>query len=131
MAAERRPKTAASTYSEQRLKRHVFALQLMDRHRRNITLRKSVLAHSENGLICSLCDCAYNILRGNVKVSPKQKRVLTKYRDHLRKLVDKRIPVKRKRAILQTGSGGFLTALLAPLASTVLLPLLKQVIGGN
>lgn len=114
-----------------RVKRHVLALQLLSRTKKNVALRKAVIAHADADLVCSLCDCAYNILIGNVKISAKQKKVLAKYKNHLRKLANKKVPVKQKRAILQTGSGAFLTALLAPLASTVLLPLLRQTFGGK
>ncbi len=110
------------------MKRHILALQLLRRYKGNTNLRKAVITHADADLICSLADCAYNILRGNVKLTPNNRKVLTKFRNNLRKLASKKVPIKRKRAVLQTGSGAFLTALLAPLASTFL-PLLRQAFG--
>lgn len=67
------------------------------------------------------------LLKGNVRLSKRQKLTLRRYRQHLRKLSNRKTSVTKKRKILQTG-GGFLTALLAPLAATVLLPVLRKLV---
>ena len=59
---------------------------------------------------------------------------LNKYRTKLRELAQRRTPTARRKRILlqqQVGeeqSGGFLSAFLAPLASSVFLPLLREVL---
>ena len=108
------------------MKRQVLCLPLLQRQK-NRRLRKAILEHSDSDLICSLCECAWNILKGNVPLTPKQKTKLRKCKTHLRKLASKKVSTTRKRKVLQTG--GFLSALLAPLVGSILIPLLKQVIG--
>jgi len=70
-----------------------------------------------------LCEVAYNILRGNVSVTPQQNAKLRRNKAGLRALTNKKLPLKRKKAILQ--KGGFLGSLLAPLASVVV-PILSK-----
>lgn len=111
-----------------RIKKHVLMLELLNKHK-HLKVSKAIIRNAESDFICSLCDCAYNILNGNVKLTAAHKKTLIKYKKHLRSLVNKKTGLRKKRQILQTGSGAFLAALLAPLASTVLLPLLRQVIG--
>ena len=76
----------------------------------------------------SVFQCALNILKGNVTLKPAEKARLTKYRQKLRKVADKKVSLKQKHKIVQTG--GFAPALLAPLLAPVIAPLAKQVIGG-
>ena len=85
-------------------------------------------------LLCALAECAYNILKKNIPLSELQRRRLSKYRTKLRELAQRRTPAARRRQIVrqqQVGegqSGGFLSAFLAPLASSVFLPLLREVL---
>lgn len=100
---------------------------MLNRHK-NIKLHKANIANADADFLCCLAECAYNIIKVNVPLSAVYKRNLQKYRTYLRKLSKKKTSVKKKKEILQTG--GFLSALLAPLASSVIVPLLKQVLGG-
>lgn len=111
-----------------RVKKHVLMLELLNKCKQ-AKVSKAIIKNADSDFICSLCDCAYNLLKGNVQLTVAQKKTLIKYKKHLRSLVNKKTGLRKKRQILQTGSGAFLAALLAPLASTVLLPLLRQVIG--
>ena len=88
-------------------------------------LRKAILEYADAELISALCQCTHNILRGTVRLTPQEKVRLRRYRTDLHSIVNKKTAVARKRRILQQ-NGGFLPALLAPLASSVLLPLLRQ-----
>ena len=106
------------------LKRQVLCLQMLNRTK-NTKLRKAILEHADADLISALCECAHNILRGTVRLTPREKVRLRKYKNKLRLLVNKRLSVSRRRRGIQQ-SGGFLPALLAPLATTVFLPLLSQ-----
>jgi len=64
-------------------------------------------------------------LRGNVKLTPCQKRKLRKYRAHLRKLADKRVSLtSKKKAIVQ--QGGFLLSLLGAVLPTIASLLFKS-----
>ena len=77
-----------------------------------------------DSLILCLCECSLNILRGNIPLQPKQKMVLAKHKEDLRKLIDKKISIKKKKEILQ--DGGFIGALLAPIVS-----ILSGLLSGN
>ena len=97
-------------------------------------LRRAIIANADADLLCALAECAYNILKKNIPLSDLQRRRLSKYRTKLRELAQRRTPDARRRRILlpqQVGegqSGGFLSAFLAPLASSVFLHLLREVL---
>jgi hypothetical protein len=78
--------------------------------------RKILLRSCDNDLINSICEVADNTLLGNVKVKKNHLKVLKKHANHLKKLRDRKVSVKRKRAVL-VQNGGFLPALLAPIIS--------------
>jgi hypothetical protein len=59
------------------------------------------------------CECADNILRGNVPLPNLQKEKLKRNKAGLRALTKKSVSLKQKKAILQ--KGGFLGSLLAPI----------------
>lgn len=86
-------------------------------------IRKAVIDKADSSLISCICECAQNILEGNIELQPKEKKSLTKHKKDLRQLIKKSVPIKQKRRIIQ--KGGFLSALLAPLASMVV-PLVSK-----
>ena len=88
----------------------------------------AILKGASKDLLQCLAECAYNILRGNVLLTPLQKKSLTKYKKQIRQVADKKTILKRKRQIVQ--KGGFLPALLAPLLSSVIAPLAGQAVKG-
>ena len=73
---------------------------------------KAVLKGASPDLINALTECSLNVLKGNVRLSPAQKRQLSRYKQNLRALARKKTSVKRRKQILQ--KGGFLGALLKP-----------------
>ncbi len=77
-------------------------------HQAKPKLRKAMLKHVEPSCIKAICDCVLSILRNVVKTSPVQKRKLARHKNHLRLLVKKGTPLKKRRAIIQKGEG-FLT----------------------
>ena len=101
-----------------RVKRHVLCLQMLNRTK-NTKLRKAILEHADADLISALCECAHNILRGTVRLTPREKVRLRKYKDKLRLIANRRLSISRRRREIQQHGGGFLPALLAPLATTV------------
>ena len=88
--------------------------------------RKGVIEAADKALIDCLSECALNILRGNVVLTEEQKKKLKRHKRKLRALSFKRVPVNYKKEMLQ--SGGFLGALLAPLAASVLAPVASSVV---
>ena len=73
------------------------------------------------------CECAKNILKGNVPLSRRQMSTLRRQKQNLRQLALKKVAVKKKKKILQ--KGGFISALLGPalsLLGSVVLPQLLQ-----
>jgi hypothetical protein len=90
----------------------------------NARQRKAVIHHADNDLIDSLCECALNMLKGHVRLNPKQKKKLSTHKHRMRKLTDKKLARKRKRNIL-TQNGGFIGALLTPVLTSLVNLLLK------
>lgn len=88
-------------------------------------VRKAIIDKADNSLIYCICECVKNILHGNCTLDPKEKKNLAKHKRDLRQLVKKSVPIKQKRRIIQ--KGGFLSALLAPLASMVV-PLVSKLL---
>ena len=113
-----------------RVKRQASLLQIPSQARPHIC--KAILRETDKDLLQCLSECAFNVLRGNVPLTAPQKAKLTKYKQKLRKVADKKVSLKEKHKIVQ--SGGFSTALLAPLMKPVIAPLagkaLTGVVGG-
>jgi hypothetical protein len=64
-----------------------------------------------------MCECAQNLLKGNVKLTKGQREKIRSRKQSFRKLVFKRTPLAKKRQILQ--KGGFLGALLRPIVAAL------------
>jgi hypothetical protein len=108
-----------------RLKTHIDELRVLKKAKPS--LRKALLKSADNSLICCLSECSHNILNGNVKLSPAQKKALQRHRNNLRQLATKKVPLKRKRELLAQ-RGGFLPALIGPIlgiAASLIPQLLK------
>mgnify|MGYP005690896465 CR=1 FL=1 len=80
--------------------------------------RRGVIDGASKELISCLCECALNVLNGNVKLKPADKRKLSKYKTQLRALGTRRLSVQKKKKILRQ-KGGFLGALLTPVLSAL------------
>ena len=89
---------------------------------------QAILKGADKDLLKCLSECAYNILRGNVKLTAAEKARLTKYKQKLRKVSDKKTSLKKKQKLVQ--SGGFLPALLAPLLTSVIAPIAGEAVKG-
>jgi hypothetical protein len=85
--------------------------------------RRGIINGGPNDLVNTLCECVLNILKGNVRVTPNQKLSLSKYKNDLRKRVNKRVAVSAKKRVLQKGG-------LFGVLAKVLTPLLAPIIGG-
>ena len=73
-----------------RVKRQVLCHQMLNRTN-NTNLRKAILEYADADLISDMCECAHNKLRGTVRLTPREKVRLRKYKDKLR-LIANRIP---------------------------------------
>ena len=73
--------------------------------------RKALLKTADKGLIDAICECIVNVLHGNIKLSPSHKRSLSKHKNHLRKLSDRRTSLRERKRLLNQ-RGGFLLPML-------------------
>ena len=108
-----------------RIRRRADLLKVLA-HAKPVTC-KTIMKGADKDLVHCLCECTYNILKGNVPLTKAQKAKLTRYKQDLRAVAKKTTSQKRKREILQ--KGGFLPALLAPLLAPVIAPLATKAIG--
>lgn len=99
-----------------RLQRYAPLLALLARA--TPPIRRAVLRGNDPGLLQCLCECVKNVLNGNVPLTRAHKTRLQRYKTGLRTLVKKSVPLHKKGRIVQRG--GFLGALLAPLAASVI-----------
>lgn len=79
----------------------------------------ALLRKCPNSIIKSVCECALNLLKGNVPLTKRQKNKLSPYKRTLRKLGDKKVPLFKKRRLLVQKGEGFLSVLI-PAAISVL-----------
>jgi len=100
----------------QRLKRNFAALQALAKASKSI--KRSMISNASKDLILSIVECATNVIRSNVDLSPTQYRALKRYRAELESLTKSRTSQSRRKEILQ--NGGFLGALLRPLLGLLL-----------
>ena len=95
-----------------RLKRNFPLLKLLKAAKPK--QRKAILESSSLDLVDCLSEIAENILKGNIKLTERDKKRLKRYRLFLRQLAcNRNSKQQRRRAVLQTG--GALPALLAPI----------------
>ena len=88
-------------------------------------LRKVIIEHGPTDIIISICECAYNLLKGTVLISTNQKRHLSRHKEHLRTLANKKISRTKKKKLLTQKGGNVLAALLPPVLSVLRSLLLK------
>lgn len=83
----------------------------------NSKQRSHIINAADQQLIKTICDCAENVLSGNIKINSEQKKRLSRHKSILRELRSKKSWRQKRRKLSQTG--GFLPALLAPLLGVV------------
>ena len=86
--------------------------------------RRAVLEGANKDLINAICECALNCLKGNVQLTPLQKKKLTRHKQTLRSLANKKYPLAKKKKVL-VQNGGFLGFLLKPILGSLASLLLK------
>ena len=83
------------------------------------TQRKLILKTADKGLVDAICECVVNLVRGNIKLSPAQKKTFAKQKRYLRKLADRKTALKTRKNIL-VQRGGFFLPLLSRLIGPVI-----------
>lgn len=96
-----------------RLKKYLVKLRLLKEASSKV--RKNILKNCNKNLLHCLCECAKNLLKGNVPMTKPQKSKLSRFKKKLRNLVSKKTRATVKKRLIQ--SGGFLGALLTPVLS--------------
>src|SRR5437867_10069911 len=80
--------------------------------------RNAVLKVADEDLLLCLCECALNVLNGNVPLKKEQLKTLAPHKCYLRLLGnDTTIMADRQKVLIQ--NGGFLPALLTPVLTIV------------
>ena len=77
--------------------------------------RRSYVKKANKEFVECICECAKNVIKGNVPLKDCHLKRLRKEKKNLRALSLKKTPLRKKRRILQ--KGGFLGALLTPVLS--------------
>lgn len=89
---------------------------------RDPKIRHLILQKSSDGVVKAICNAALNAERGDVALTPQQKRLFSRHRKHISLLTARNVPLKKKRQAL-VQRGGFLQfllpALLGPVISTI------------
>jgi len=81
-------------------------------------IRKRILqSHCSPDFVTCVCECAKNLLIGNVPLTASQKATLRRRYNNLRDLALKKTSQRKRKQIIQ--SGGFLGALLGPIISVL------------
>lgn len=87
--------------------------------------RHALLRKADPALVRCICECALNVLQGNVSIQQSYKSKLRPYKGILRRLSSQKTSLSaKKRLIVQ--QGGFLPALLAPILGTLVSSLIAQ-----
>jgi len=81
-------------------------------------LRKAIISNCDKDPVNCISECALNLLLGNVKLSDCTRRKLRKYRRQLKTVVDRRVPMARKKKLFFQ-RGGFLLPLLRAVLPTL------------
>ena len=104
------------------MKQHTDALRFLGKC--NPRQRKAIIDYDDASHIDSLCECALNLLKGHVRLNPKQKKKLFTHKHRLCVLTNKRMARKKKTILNQ--NGGFVGAFLAPVLKSIEQLLLKN-----
>ena len=94
-----------------RLQKHASILHVLKTAKPSIV--RHILKNGSKDLLNVLCECCYNVIKGNVPLTYFQKKRLHRHKNTLRTLTNKRKPsLSKKRQLIQ--KGGFLGVLLGP-----------------
>ena len=102
------------------MKRSLPLLQVLAESKPQI--RDAIVQHGPTELIKAISEIVLNVLKGVIKITPKQKKRLARYKNELRDLTSNRVSQKVKRKFLSQkgGGGGLLASVLVPVAIAAL-----------
>jgi len=92
----------------------------------NSRQRVQFLQHADNSLITAICECALNVLKGNVELTKVQKSYLSRMKKFIRLLAKKTVSLKKKRKHLVQKGGSILIPLLVNAAISALISQLSH-----
>ena len=107
------------------VKKHLNFLCLLSKT--HPTQQDALLETAEPDQIRAICECIYNILKGNIYVPEAIKEQLRPNRNILRDIADEKISYNNKKKLLVQKGGTLLSALL-PIAVSGISSLLKNVL---
>ena len=97
------------------MKKNAGILKILSRSKGKVL--KDIIRASDTSLVKAVCECAANVLKGYVHISSPQKKRLKQFVKELRAITNAKVSLKKRRHIIQ--KGGFLPALLTPLAAII------------
>ncbi len=98
------------------VKRALPLLQVIAKSKPQI--RNAIIEHGPTDLIKAISEIVLNVLKGVIKITPRQKKRLVRYKNKLRALTSNKVSQKVKRKFL--GGGGLLASVLVPVAVAAL-----------
>ena len=107
------------------LKKHAEIICLLAKAKPKVI--RNIISSADKDLIKTVSACSYNVLKGNLEVTPSQKKRLHRYKESLRTISLKKTPLKTSRALLMKGSG-LVTALLGTIAPLLLKAVVPAVV---
>ena len=87
---------------------------------RHPAITSQIIKYSPDSVIKLICNAALNAAQGDVSLTRKQKRLLSKYRAFLATLIRKGEPVQKKRKLLLQKGGGIIGLVIPAILSAVL-----------
>lgn len=102
-----------------RLKKHSRFLAHLESARPKA--RRALLETADFDALKCLAECCHNICAGNVKLSEPQETFLTRHSASVRKIADRKFPLRQKRKLLQQKGGSIAAAIVAPIVASFLL----------
>lgn len=77
----------------------------------NLKERRNIIDCADDKFIIVLCECCLNVLNGFIKLSPREKKILSRYSSTIRVLGKSKLGLPKRRSILRK-SGGFIRTLV-------------------
>ena len=102
------------------VKRALPLLQVLAKSKPQI--RDAIVQHGPPDLIKAISEIVLNVLKGVIKITPRQRKRLARYKNKLRALTSNKVSQKIKRKFLSQkgGGGGLLASIVVPLAIAAL-----------
>ncbi|KAF0138367.1 MAG: hypothetical protein FD143_3670 [Ignavibacteria bacterium] len=87
---------------------------------KNSQLISQIIGKSPDNVTKSICNAALNAAQGSVRLNRNQKRVLSRNRQFVNKLIQRGDPISKKRKILVQSGGNLLALVIPTILSAVL-----------